>query len=812
MSLIYLSCAWVAGILLGSKFDPPLALVLTGLIPLPLLFFGKHRKPIILTGLCLFIFFGGAFYFQSSLPADNEDYLKFYNEKGAVQVKGILSQDPDIRDKATQLRLEAKEINLGGEEWHDVGGTALLFVPRYPTYSYGDVLLVSGELETPPKFYNEVSGEVEFDYESYLAHEGIYSTMLYPEIETLETGQGIKPLEWIYSLRDNLSQTLAEALPEPQASLAQGIILGKRGNIPSSLTDDFSDTGTAHLLAVSGLHLGIMAGSVLVLGIWFFGKRRYLYIWLALVAIWLYALLTGMHAPVVRGAIMASIFLTAELLGRQRSAITALTFAAAIMVGLDPQILLTASFQMSFLAIVGIILIFPRLRDTGRRIVKRTLGEDRTLTPAAYFITDIFSVTLGAIIAVWPVVAYYFGVVSLVGPLANFFALPALPGIIIAGALTSGLGLIALPAAQIVAWLAWLFLSYLLLVVSVFANIPPVEFGSNSATLIWTYYPALALAIWIYSRRSRLRDLAAKSQTVVKPGIGKMGDLISQVPKKWLIPPLLVIVILVSVVAANKPDDNLHVSFLNVGQGDAILIQKGSQQILVDGGPSPQAIALELGSKMPFWDRTIELVVLTHPQADHVTGLVEVLKRYKVEQVLYLDLDYDSSIYKEWLKLIEEKNIKSTIAHAGQQIVSEELAIEVLNPPNPPLTGTEADINNNSLVLQVSMVEISFLLMADTQYEVEFELLSQRAITAITVLKVAHHGSATSTTAEFLAVASPQLAVISVGEDNDFGHPNQEVMARLEELLGPENIYLTDEDGTIEFITDGERLWVRVGE
>ncbi|MEE9583408.1 MAG: MBL fold metallo-hydrolase, partial [Dehalococcoidales bacterium] len=206
---------------------------------------------------------------------------------------------------------------------------------------------------------------------------------------------------------------------------------------------------------------------------------------------------------------------------------------------------------------------------------------------------------------------------------------------------------------------------------------------------------------------------------------------------------------------------------------------------------------------------TIELVVLTHPQADHLTGLVEVLKRYKVEQVLYPDLDYDSLIYQEWLKLLEEKNIKSTIAQAGQQIVLGELALLVLNPPNPPLTGTDADTNNNSLVLHISMGEISFLLTADIMWEAEFELLSRRAITAITVLKIAHHGSATSTTAEFLAVASPQLAVISVGEDNDFGHPNQEVIARLEELLGAENIYITYH-GTIEFITDGERLWVRV--
>ena len=128
MSLIYLGCAWVAGILLGSEFKLPPALIFTGLIPLPLLLLRQHRKPIVLASLCLFAFFGGAAYFSSSLPADNESRLEFYNEKGAVTIKGMVSQDPDVRDKNTQLNLSASEIKLDGE-WREVGGTALLFVP-----------------------------------------------------------------------------------------------------------------------------------------------------------------------------------------------------------------------------------------------------------------------------------------------------------------------------------------------------------------------------------------------------------------------------------------------------------------------------------------------------------------------------------------------------------------------------------------------------------------------------------------------------------------------------------------------------------
>ncbi len=259
------------------------------------------------------------------------------------------------------------------------------------------------------------------------------------------------------------------------------------------------------------------------------------------------------------------------------------------------------------------------------------------------------------------------------------------------------------------------------------------------------------------------------------------------------------------------PDNDLHISFLDVGEGDAILIQKGNQQVLVDGGPSPQAITSGLSSKMPFWDRTIELVVSTHPHYDHLSGLVEVLKRFQVKQVLDPKLDYQSPLYDEWLKLIEQKNIKRTLAQNGQQItLGDGIVITVLNPPVTPLTGTESDLDNNSVVLRLKWDRLSFLYTADMMKETEWELIKQRADLSSSVLKVAHHGSDTSTQPEFLSVVNPQLVVISVGEANRFAHPSPEVIARLQDRLSPEKIYRTDQNGTIEFITDGQRLWVRV--
>jgi competence protein ComEC len=806
MWLLYISCAWVAGIFLGSKVGLPLATFAFGLLPLLLIpLFPNSKKTLIVLGLCLLAFLGGGLRFPSSLPQIDEHTLCFYNDNGTVEIQGMVADAPDIRDRFCLLTFSANEAIVNGKR-DEVSGTALIRVPRYPDHHYGDVLKVTGELETPATFDD-------FDYKSYLARQGIYSIIYYPKVEVMDTGKGLKPLQWLYSFRESLSTSLAKALPEPQGSLAQGILLGIRSNIPDSLYQAFSRTGTAHLLAISGLHIGIVIGVLLSLGILVFGRRHYIYIWLALVAIWLYVLLTGMRPPVVRGAIMGSLFLIAEYLGRQRSAITALAFAAAVMVGIQPQILWGVSFQLSFLAMAGLIFLYPYFQTWGRRGVTAIFGDREAIAATGNVVTDSFAVTLAAIIAVWPLVAYNFGVVSLVGLPATFFSLPALPAIIATSALVAFAGLIAPFVAQIIGWLAWLFLSYLLLVVQGFDALPFSSFQVSAipSWLVWGYYITLAAAIGLINYRKQSVDFFSKLASGAKRMAGNIPKPQLRFPKKWLIPPLLIAAILVWSVALTMPDDKLHVSVLDIGQGDAILIQTPSHQnILIDGGPSPQAIDLELSKKLPFWDRTIDLMISTQPQADHITGLVEVLRRYKVKQVLEPGVPYNSSIYQEWLELIEEKQIKHDIARAGQEIdLGNGVKIEILNPPSEFFEGTSSDVDNNGVVLRLSWDEVSFLFTADIREEAEFELVGQRASLKSTVLKVAHHGSKTSTSPQFLAAVDPQIAAISVGADNHFGHPSPEVVERLKERLGEDKVYLTSQNGTIEFITDGGKLWVK---
>src|SRR4030066_106380 len=279
MALIYLSAAWVTGIYLGSKIALPWGIVFVGLIPLCLIpFLSRYKRYLFLAGFCLFALLGGCIRFQSSLPSVNELQLQFYNDKGTVEIEGIVYTEPEIRNTTAILQLSAEELQPEDKK-REISGKALVHVPRYYEYHYGDILKVTGKLETPPQFDD-------FDYKGYLARQGIYSIINFPKIETIDTGKGFKPLAWIYSLRNRLSQSLSLALPEPQASLAQGILLGMRGNIPYSLNQALSRTGTAHLLAISGINISIVIGMLVAAGIWIFGKRYSIYIWLALLALW----------------------------------------------------------------------------------------------------------------------------------------------------------------------------------------------------------------------------------------------------------------------------------------------------------------------------------------------------------------------------------------------------------------------------------------------------------------------------------------------------------------------------------------------
>lgn len=251
----------------------------------------------------------------------------------------------------------------------------------------------------------------------------------------------------------------------------------------------------------------------------------------------------------------------------------------------------------------------------------------------------------------------------------------------------------------------------------------------------------------------------------------------------------------------------LEVNFFDVGQGDAIFIETPKRhQILIDGGPD-STILEKLGKEMPFYDKSLDLIILTHPEHDHMAGLIEVLKRYKVENILWTGVLRDTAEYKEWQKLIAEEEAEIKIAEAPQNISTRTVLVEVLYPFES-FEGQEVkNTNNTSIITRLVFGEISFLFTGDAYKSIERKLIENEIDIDSGILKVGHHGSKTSTSEEFLKQVSPEIAIIQVGE-NRYGHPHQETLEALAKY--DIKVLRTDLNGDIKIFSDGENLKLKL--
>lgn len=248
----------------------------------------------------------------------------------------------------------------------------------------------------------------------------------------------------------------------------------------------------------------------------------------------------------------------------------------------------------------------------------------------------------------------------------------------------------------------------------------------------------------------------------------------------------------------------LEVHFFDVGQGDSILIETpDKKQILIDGGPD-KTVLEKLNQTMSFYDRKIDLLVLTHPDADHITGLIDVLEYYQIGYILTSGFETDTAVYKKWRKLISEKNIPLTMVQSGQKIIlSEEIIFEILWPEQP-LIGVK-DANNTSVVGRLIYGQAEFLLTGDIERKIENILIEKNWNLKSDILKVPHHGSKTSSSYNFIEEIDPKIAIISVGENNRYKHPSQEVLERLKNVP----TLRTDKSGDITIFTDGNLFEVK---
>ena len=728
MTLTALSAAWVGGLLLGQQAALPLeALVLWSIAGAALwsaVALHAGRRGLVAVGCaCALLLPAGAWWGDSAAqqPVDEALLPLFVEEQ--VTLRGVVLTDPE-RD-ATAYRFQLGELQRETDgDWQPVAGrvqvtaqpsAGMALERAAPHVRYGDRLTLTGGIESPPVFDD-------FDYREYLARQGVGAVARFPALTLEGEGAGSPLLRRVYALRATLSASLQRSLPEPASALARSLLLGQRRGLPDEVRQDFIETGTSHLLAISGLHVAILLGAALAFGRLLFGGARWALL-LALVAVWAYAMVSGMSPSVTRAALMGSVFLLGRALGREGASLPALAAAAALMTALDPRLLGNVSFQLSFTAVLGLLLLAPPIEARLARVASRVTGGEGASAALGRATASAVAAGIAATLGTLPLVAMVFERVSYVGIPVTLLALPALPLALAASGASAVAGTVWTPLGIATGWVAWGPLSYLLAMVGGAARLPGglLELGGVTPVMVWGYYALLAGAA--YGLRRWQDDDGAQAPvgpSGLRPGSGRF---------RLAALALLLASAVVWTAAFTTPDGRLTVTFLDVGQGDAIFIQTPSgKQLLIDGGPDPEALQRELGRVMPFWDRSLDLIILTHPDADHLNGLVSVLERYEVSLVAETSVESESAQYASFRALADRAETERVEAFAGYELrTGDGVVISVLNPPADVPEWTPDLRNNSGVTLRVSYGDVSFLLPADIHRYTEEALVASGA-------------------------------------------------------------------------------------
>ncbi|MBL7065613.1 MAG: ComEC/Rec2 family competence protein [Anaerolineae bacterium] len=387
MILVYLAVAWHAGIALAQAVNLPWqALPVLGLAALLGLLLWRDDNRVRPGALCVMMLALGAGRLLLARPHLDETTLATYNDAGWVTIEGVVVGEPDEREYYTNLRVRAERLALPDGTELQVESLVLVKADLYPQRHYGNRILVKGLLETPPVFE-------EFSYQEYLARQGIHSLIRRAQVTLVAENQASPILYHLFVFKRHAQSTIAQFLPEPQAALLTGILLGVETGIPADLMDDFSATGTTHIIAISGFNITIIAGIFAGLAQRLFGQRRA--VWVAIAGVVVYTIFVGASAAVVRAALMGILYLWGQRLGRGTFAPASLAAAAIVMTALNPYTLWDVGFQLSFAATMGLVLYTEPLEHIFERSLTRVTSAERAQKTVG-LINEALIVTLAA--------------------------------------------------------------------------------------------------------------------------------------------------------------------------------------------------------------------------------------------------------------------------------------------------------------------------------------------------------------------------------------------------------------------------------
>ena len=559
------------------------------------------------------------------------------------------------------------------------------------------------------------------------------------------------------SLRSVLAAPLQAALPEPDASIAVGTLLGGRGTLPREVTNTFARTGTTHLLAASGFNI-TLAATALVAALRPFGARPAAAGGIA--AAVAFAAVAGLGPSIVRAALMAAVASAGTLLGRPSQGVNALGASVIALLFAAPAAVSDVGFLLSVSATAGLLLFARPL-------------EGRLRGPA--WLRAQLATTGAATFASLPISAEVFGRVPIVSPLANLAVAPLVAPLMTATAVAMGAGALAPPLALPPAWLAFALARALRAVVEALAALPFASVALPHGGLVCLGLYGLGLVI-VRAPRPRL----SRHAVALLAG----GVLASA---------------LAAGVAVAAPSERPRVVALDVGQGDGFLLEAGDARALVDGGPDPARTLRVLGEALPPFSRRIEVVALTHSHADHGTGLAAVLQRYEVGLAIEPFGLEDNDVARLWHGALAERGVPLRRVSRGDRVRAGGLELEVLAPVGDP-----ADPLPN-LALRARAGGVTVALLGDASGRGQEDLLLHPEELRVDVYVPPHHGAATPYADALVAAAAPRVALISVGAGNRYGHPTPQTLRALAHVT----TMRTDRDGTVEVSLDGAALLCR---
>ena len=630
-----------------------------------------------------------------------------------------------------------------------------------PSMKYGDSLYIEGEFKQPEEARNYKG----YNYKQYLKTKKIIGTVELEKAKILKSSNG----SFIHNIQKYIKDTINGTLTDEEGNLLLAILLGDKDKLSEDIQESFKTSNLSHMLAVSGAHVSyIILGLTYVLQNSIIGKKNGKIV--CIIFLLAFMAITNFTPSVTRACIMAILTLLSSIIYRKSDVYTNISVAALITLIFNPYSLLDLGFQLSYGGTIGIIIFIKRIQ------------EKKSNSKVINYIKQMALVSIYANIIIIPIMMYHFNTVSFTFIISNIMASPILGIIVITGFLFIITSITVKPLTRLIAIFIKPILSILIKISQICSKLP---FSNILVVTPYKFNVISYYAIILYCIKSKKNN------------------------KCKIIICLLIVLILINFIIYIYPQ-KLRIFFIDVGQGDStLIITPDKKTVLIDGGGSD---SFDVGEKVLLQyllDRRIlkvDYVLISHFDTDHATGVAQILGKIDVSSIILTRQLEENDIYRHILSIAKEKKIKLIYVKEGDVLKIGGIKISIIHPENKLMINNP--MNNNSIVCKVEYNSFSMLLTGDIEMEAEELILRKNINLKADVLKVAHHGSKTSTTGEFLKAINPKVALIGVGKNNNFGHPSNEVIQRLKE--NGTRIYRTDENGEISITVNKKGRIIKI--